>query len=146
MEEAKILIVEDDEYRAGARERKLRETWPHVQPEVVKTELELTRSFDALAKAGFHLVVLDQLLPYTTIDDAPTDRAPDYYTPFDSGSRCYHLLREDRRTAKIPIIFHTIVPPENVPDGAIHGKKSGDFQMTELMEKVGSQLKLARES
>jgi CheY-like chemotaxis protein len=140
----RILLLEDDDFHRDLIEDRIRRRWRDTSFEYksIANEKAFFQTFDQIVAAGFDLVIIDQMIPYTSADDESDDPQALALDAFRGGARCYERLREDERTKAIPVVFYTILDRERVPEQAVYVKKTGDAEMTELLGTVGSVLRL----
>jgi DNA-binding NarL/FixJ family response regulator len=134
----RILLIEDDALHRGWIRERIEARWPNVGFEFpfVANERQFIREFDRLASAGLDLIIIDQMIPYTSEDDESDNSEALTLSAFRGGSRCYERLRGDARTQSAPVVFFTLFDRDTVPPGAAYVKKTGDIELSELLEEV----------
>jgi DNA-binding NarL/FixJ family response regulator len=132
----RIVLIEDDEFFRTKIEQHVRDRWPNkFELMALRTEKEFLKRFDDLTTHPPKLIIIDQMVPFTTAEDKDWDEAPQH-NAFRGGTRCYERLEEDSRTRHIPVVFFTILDPETVPTNVIYVKKSGDSEMAGLLDAI----------
>jgi hypothetical protein len=141
----RILFIDDDEIRVGWMQERIEKKWPDVSFDfnVITNEKKFTRNFEGFAKERFNLIVIDQMIPYTSEEDEEENSEALSLDAFRGGTRCFERLRSDSRTEKTPVLFYTILDRNTVPENAPYVRKTGDPNMPELLEKVGEMAALS---
>lgn len=141
----RILLIEDDHFHRELIESRIRGRWENIDFvfEPITNEKAFRERFDELAARPFDLVIIDQMLPYTSWEDESHNRDALELDAFRGGTRCYQRLREDPRTRSVPVVFYTILDRESVPEGTVYVNKTGDSEMRKLLEAAGKALDLA---
>lgn len=140
----RILLIEDDAFHRGWIGERIKARWPNVGFEFpfVANEKQFIGEFDQLAGAGLDLIIIDQMIPYTSEGDESDNSAALKLSAFRGGSRCYERLRGDARTKSVPVVFFTLLDRETVPPEAVYVKKTGDSEMKGLLDKVATAIGL----
>jgi CheY-like chemotaxis protein len=137
-----ILLIEDDQFHKDVIENALKEFWPDAAIRWLQTEKQFTREFEELADAGLDLVILDQMLPWTTEDDTEDDM--DLADgPLRAGNRCSAKLRGDERTRDVPQIFFTNLVRTTVPEEVGYVRKKDLGALKKLREEAERQMRSA---
>jgi CheY-like chemotaxis protein len=139
----RILLIEDDwEHIKWIREG-IRGRWPEAVVDEIRTEKALVDKFDSVAGANYDLVIIDQAVPYASVEDKDRNRARLELNAFRAGSRCYDRLRKDPRTQDVPLIFYTIHDKIRVPPDAVYVQKSSTSIPT-LLDRAEKELAAVR--
>lgn len=135
----KILLVEDDPFHDDVIQDALRQRWSDVVIRSIRTEKQFYSEFEAIADGGFDLIILDQMLPWTTEDDTEEDSAI-VDGPLRAGNRCSTMLRDDKRTRDIPQIFFTNLVRNTVPEEVSYVRKKDSEALTKLVREAEQQI------
>jgi DNA-binding NarL/FixJ family response regulator len=140
----KILLIEDDALHRGWIGERIKARWLNVDFEFpfVASEKQFFREFDQLASAGLDLIIIDQMIPYTSEDDESENSEALKLSAFRGGTRCYDQIRKQDRTKMVPVLFYTILDSESVPSGVAYVKKTGDIELNELLDQVATAIRL----
>jgi CheY-like chemotaxis protein len=139
MNTKKILLIEDDPFHIAVIKERIGSRWPGTHFDDIRTEKQFMRNCDWVANAGYDLVIIDQMIPYTSIEDESDDREALQLSAFRGGTRCYERLRSIKSSKNTPVIFYTILDGDSVPPDAEYVRKS-DSEMSELLLRVGQAL------
>src|SRR5690242_14095860 len=114
----RIILLEDDHRQVDSSREKIVSVFPQLSVEIVNSEYEFRQQLESIATQPPDVIVIDVMLRWT--DPAPQMplRPPDvqregFYT---AGLRCAKLLQHDPRTRRIPLIFYTLVPADEVKE------------------------------
>lgn len=107
----KLLIVEDDHLQAEWISEKLSEAMPNAEITCIRTESQFRRNFEDIASSAPEVVLMDVMLRWADVSldipEPPEDVIKEKF--YRAGLRCQRLLAEDERTARIPIVFYTVL-------------------------------------
>lgn len=131
-----ILMIEDDVLRARWVRDLLRKEVPEMEFTNITNEKEFFRRFNEWSTHPPDLVIIDQMIPYTSDEDESEDPQALRLNAFEGGNRCYERLRKDPKTSTRPVVFYTILDRDRVPGEAEYVKKTGDIEQPELIEKI----------
>lgn len=127
----RFLLVEDDSDQARLITTQVKGEFPDVKIDVVSTESDFLRSFEAIAAEPPDLVIMDVMLRWCNISQNMSPPPPECGDYSRAGVRCCWLLRNDERTQKIPIVVLTVL--DNIgnglglPEGCLHLPKQSEF-------------------
>ena len=127
-----VLLVEDDPFHAQVVQSALKNEFGKIEIDVVSSEKEFHQK---IQKFKWDVVILDQMIPWTTDEDPdPYTNAPEV-GPRRAGTRCYELMIEKGGVMPI-VVFFTNLQQEAVPQGAEYVRKKGDPKLTQLITKI----------
>lgn len=134
----KILFLEDD-HRQRTPTREALEAGLDAEVETKRTEWEFVRDFEAIASSRPHVVVIDAMLQWGNAPgmEKPSDEIT--RNPQKAGVRCVQKLRDDPRTAGLPVVVYSIFPRQDLlgmglPANTATVSKEPEFE--NLLEKI----------
>jgi hypothetical protein len=139
----RIAVVEDIEQQADWLCNALDKRYPAYALQRVRTESEFRGSIEGLRLDPPALAIIDMMLRWS--DPAPKMPAAPAEVNDDgrrAGLRCVKLLREDARTAGVPIIIRTVLEDIDFEEGEIPAgvsfvtKESDTSELFRLIEEV----------
>jgi len=116
----KILIVEDDEDQAQDLEQTLRREFRGVQCRRVELEEDFQNEFEEIASEHFDLAIMSP-------PPGPYDEA---------GLRCRNKLKQDSRTATIPVIMLSVLRRDMPPEVDYVVKTPELRELVEMVRKI----------
>ena len=129
----KILIVEDDEDQAQDLEQTLRREFRGVQCRRVELEEDFQNEFEEIASEHFDLAIVDMMLEWA--DPSPNMSPPP--GPYDeAGLRCRNKLKQDSRTATIPVIMLSVLRRDMPPEVDYVVKTPELRELVEMVRKI----------
>ncbi|MEK7993367.1 MAG: hypothetical protein AAB403_06130 [Planctomycetota bacterium] len=140
----RILLIEDDPFHRESIESRIRAKWKDInfEFEPIANEKAFGQRFNELAARQFDLVIIDQMIPYTSDEDESDNRGALDLDAFRGGTRCYERLRKEPPTKAVPVVFLTILDQASVPEGVAYVKKTGDAKMVGLLDIIAKALAL----
>jgi CheY-like chemotaxis protein len=126
-----IYVVEDDYLHREWIVTTLRQNFNDLEVKEIKTHSGFESSFKTIADDHPAAVIMDVMLQWK--DDAVAKDAENLESYRRAGLECARMLAKDPRTAKVPVIFYSVLERANlrdVPKGAIYlskGSKARDL-------------------
>jgi CheY-like chemotaxis protein len=106
----RVLIVEDDYLQADWLEQILREQFPGVEIESIRSEQKFYDWLERMKSSAPDLIILDVMLRWTDPGSgipAPEEVSKGGY--YRAGLRCEKLLRRAEYTKSTPVILYTVL-------------------------------------
>lgn len=104
-----IVVIEDDYFDREWMGEFLGKKFQRFTIRFLKTEAEFHAALHELTAAPPTLVLIDVRLPWTEpapeMPEPPAEVRAGTYR--EAGSRCYKMLRQNKSTSRIPVIFYT---------------------------------------
>lgn len=109
MKDVKILIVEDEHTQLDSLSKEFKKAFSNINLEFIDTESDFITNFPNLIENPPNLIIMDVMLRWASekskIIEPPKDiKEEDFYT---AGFRCLELIKNNARTAAIPVIIHS---------------------------------------
>ena len=130
----KLLIVEDDPFHLAMMKQAYKKHWAgQVDIHSKTNQKQFVSSFKRTGLEKFDLVIIDQMLPWTSADDEADDADYPPEGPLRAGTECFKKLQSNANTKTVPVVFFTNLEEATVPNGVKYVRKGDDVEMTELL-------------
>jgi hypothetical protein len=126
----RVVILEDDSEQFDAVTEKLRDAFPGLVIDHVRTEYEFRCGFGSLKANPPDALIVDVMLRWT---DASTDYQPmppeirADHGHFRAGLRCAAMMATDERTRDVPVVVYSVLDRADLltlPIGVVHARKT----------------------
>ena len=139
-----IICVEDDHLQFDSISKKIRQAFPGVTIEGIKTEKDFRDKMADFARKPPDVFIIDVMLRWTDpspkMELAPKEVAEGGF--FKAGLRCLQRLVSQEETKNIPVIFYTVLEKNNLEEDLKH--IYGKFDFLEKDSDLSSLIQLIR--
>lgn len=113
----KIIIVEDDFLQSDWLNSIIDESFPTVEVEIIKTELDFKNKISEIENSPPQIVIMDIMVrwafPGEKNEPPPEIKKASFY---EAGIRCYRLMRSIENLKNVPVILYSVLSIEDVRD------------------------------